>query len=265
MTWYTGDFFYDTVLLAAFILVGLTIIGTFFYKTPYGRFGDKRTGLAMSPRLGWFLMEFPSTLVFLMVYFHGARPFDLVPLVFLVIWCIHYANRGFIFPFLIRVDPGYRQTFNLAVVASGWLVTSMHGYLNASFFTTFGNHFTASWLTDPRFIAGIGIYYSGYFSTIYSERILRNLRPKDPAERAAGPRYKIPEGGLFKLVTNAHYLSELTAWAGFAVMTWSLAGVFIFLISAANLVPRARLNHKWYLEKFDNYPKERKILLPFIW
>lgn len=265
MTWYTGNAFYDTVLLAAFVLVGLTIIGGIFVKTPYGRFGGDMPGISLSPRLGWFLMELPASVTFLLVYFNGARPCDLVPLVFLIIWCIHYANRGFMFPFLIRVNPGYRQTFSLVVVVSGWIVTTMHGYLNASFFTTHGDHFAASWLSDPRFIIGILIYYSGYFSTIYSEYILRNLRPKDPAERAAGPRYRMPDKGLFKLVTNAQYLSELTAWAGFAIMTWSLAGVFIFLISAANLVPRARLNHRWYLKTFDNYPKNRKILLPFIW
>jgi len=265
MCWYTGNSLYDTILFSGFTLVILTMIGTRFFKTPYGRFGDKRFGIALNPRLGWFLMELPATVTFIIIYFNGIRSFETVPLVFFVIWCIHYANRGFIFPFLMRVDPGSRQTFNLAVVASGWVVTAIHGYLNASFFTTHGNHFTASWLSDPRFIIGILFYYFGYSMNIYSDYILRNLRSKDRDTRAAGPRYSIPDKGLFRLVTNPHYLGELIAWAGFALMTWSLAGVFIFLITAANLIPRSRENHAWYHDTFEHYPEERKILLPWTW
>jgi 3-oxo-5-alpha-steroid 4-dehydrogenase 1 len=33
----------------------------------------------------------------------------------------------------------------------------------------------------------------------------------------------------------------------------------------ANLIPRARSNHKWYLENFSDYPSERKALVPKIW
>ncbi len=264
MKWYTGNAVYDTVLTCAFTLAFLTIVGTRFFNTPYGRFGTGRAGIKMSPRLGWFLMELPASLSFLAFYFTGDRPFETVSLVFLAVWCIHYANRGYIFPALIRVAPGYKQTFNLSVVTIGWLVTTMHGYLNASFITSYGTHFTSAWLTDPRFIAGIAVYYFGYFVNIHSDHIMRNLRPKNPGPDAGAKRYSIPYGGAFRFVTNPHYLGELVAWAGFALCTWSLAGVFIFTISAANLVPRAILNHRWYLEQFPDYPRERKVLIPFI-
>ena len=46
--------------------------------------------------------------------------------------------------------------------------------------------------------------------------------------------------------------------------TWSLAGVVIFLITAGNLVPRAFATHKWYREKFADYPSGRKALIPFV-
>jgi 3-oxo-5-alpha-steroid 4-dehydrogenase 1 len=265
MTWYTGNAIYDTAITFALILIPLTIIGTKIFKTPYGRFGDNRLGLKMSPRLGWFLMELPASVTFIIVYIFGARPDHPVSLLFLGIWLLHYSYRGFIFPYLIRVNPGYEQTFNLSVVSSGWMVTILHGYLNAAFITTYGQHFTMSWLNDPRFILGFIVYFSGYILILKSDSVMRNLRPKDITTRAEGPRYKIPEKGLFKYVTNAHYLSELIAWAGFALATWSLAGVFIFHISAANLIPRAKENHKWYLDKFEDYPKDRKIIIPFIW
>ena len=264
MNWYTGNQIYDTVLTGAFVLVGLTIIGTMFFKTPYGRFGSDRYGLKVSPRLGWFLMELPATISFIFFFFMGKNALETVPLVFIFVWIIHYGNRGFLFPYLIRIAPGNKQTFNLAVVLSGWLVTSVHGYLSASFITNYGTHFVMEWLTDPRFIIGIIIYYSGFTLNIHSDYILRNLRPKDGVIQSSVQRYKIPYGGAFRFVSNPHYLGELIAWGGFALCTWSLAGVFIFAISATNLIPRARDNHTWYLDKFEEYPKERKALVPFI-
>ena len=71
-----------------------------------------------------------------------------------------------------------------------------------------------------------------------------------------------------RIADTAEYVdhfSELVFWIGFAVFTWSPAGIYIFAISAANLVPRAIATHKWYQERFPDYPKERKALIPFIW
>ena len=47
-------------------------------------------------------------------------------------------------------------------------------------------------------------------------------------------------------------------------MTWSGAGLAFAIYSVANLAPRAFSNHRWYLEKFDDYPAERKALIPFV-
>ena len=75
----------------------------------------------------------------------------------------------------------------------------------------------------------------------------------------------MPEGGLFRWVTCPSYLTELCAWAGFMLFTWSLASVFIFVVSAANLVPRAWATHAWYRARFPDYPRARRALIPFVW
>ena len=49
-----------------------------------------------------------------------------------------------------------------------------------------------------------------------------------------------------------------------AVMTWSLPGLAFFIFSFANLFPRGVSSHKWYKEKFPDYPPERKAVIPFI-
>ena len=52
---------------------------------------------------------------------------------------------------------------------------------------------------------------------------------------------------------------------GFSIFTWNLAGVYILLITMANLIPRAVATHTWYRETFPDYPAQRKILIPYVW
>ncbi|MFK7989084.1 MAG: methyltransferase [Sandaracinaceae bacterium] len=262
MTWYTGDVAFDTVLTVALALIPLTVIGLLVMKAPYGRFAEEG-GLALDPRIGWFLMELPATVVFWMTFLQMPRRLETVPMVLAGMWGFHYLNRGFVFPALMRVPKGRKGSFGWLVVASGWGVTSMHGYMNARWYGELGPHLVDGWFADPRFLIGVAVYAVGFAINVHADHVLRTLRTKD--EVAAAKRvYRIPRGGLYRFVTNPSYLGELIAWAGFACFTWSLAGVFIFGISAANLVPRAFSTHKWYLGRFDDYPRERKALIPFL-
>lgn len=255
---------YQLILKLAFVYVALIVIGGLIVKAPYGRFASNQFGFNLPPRLGWFLMELPATLSFLFFYFQGQHRFETVPLLFLGVWLMHYGNRGFIFPFLIRAAKGATSSFSVTVVVAGWLVTTLHGYLNAVFISHLAPHLTIDWLSDPRFLIGMAIYLYGFTMNVHSDAIIRNLRSKEEVERG-DKVYRIPQGGLFKYVSNPSYLTELISFTGFAIATWSLGAVFVLLVSAANLIPRAFQVHKWYVEKFgDEYPRDRKVLIPFI-
>ena len=77
-----------------------------------------------------------------------------------------------------------------------------------------------------------------------------------------GDGYHIPKGFLFNRVSNPNYLGEFIEWLGWAIMTWSWAGLVFFLWTVCNLFPRAISNHKWYKSKFEDYPQERKAIIP---
>jgi 3-oxo-5-alpha-steroid 4-dehydrogenase 1 len=260
---YTGDATYDTLVVGAIAFAVFVFAISWFLPSPYGRFASARFGVSIDPRWGWFLMELPATVSFLVFYARGPHRGDTVPLIFLCVWLVHYANRGFYFPFSMRVAAGQKGTFSALVLVTGWAVTSLHGYFHATYFTRLGTQYTHAWLTDPRFLVGLAVYYLCFALNVQSDAIVRNLRTRD--EVAHGTKvYRIPYGGLFRWVSSPSYLAELGAWAGFALCTWSLAGVFIFLVSAGNLVPRAFATHKWYRERFADYPRERKALIPFL-
>ena len=61
-----------------------------------------------------------------------------------------------------------------------------------------------------------------------------------------------------------NYLGEIIEWVGWAVATWSLAGLSFAVWTAANLIPRAWQHHRWYRAEFPDYPKERKAVIPFL-
>lgn len=260
MHWYTGNTVYDTVLTCAFAFAAFVIVGGFFAQSSYGRFSSTNLGFNLNPKLGWWLMEIPATVVFAVFYLTGPNRFEPTSLVLAAVWLLHYANRGWFFPLSIRQVPGKRSTFNVSVIAMGVIVTSMHGYLNGAFFShDYMNQYDTAWLTDPRFLIGLAVYLCGFALLVNSESIVRNLRDK---VNPGATEYRIPMGGGFRFVSSPAYLGELIAWAGFALLTWSLAGVVIFLITAGNLIPRAIATHKWYRDKFVEYPSDRKALVP---
>ena len=74
----------------------------------------------------------------------------------------------------------------------------------------------------------------------------------------------IPRGGLYERITAPNYFGEILEWTGWAIATWSWAGLAFAVYAVANLGPRAFANHRWYHERFPDYPPERKVLIPYL-
>ena len=78
------------------------------------------------------------------------------------------------------------------------------------------------------------MFITGMMINVWADSVLLSLRRGDEG-------YKIPRGGLYEYVSSPNYFGEIVEWLGWAVMTWSLAGLSFFLYTAANLGPRAQL------------------------
>ena len=134
----------------------------------------------------------------------------------------------------------------------------MNGYINGYFLGNYGHLYSDAWLFTPQFISGLIIFISGMFINIQSDNILLNLRK--PGESG----YKIPQGGFFRFLSCPNLFGEILEWTGFAIMCWSFPAATFALWTFANLAPRAVAHHKWYLNKFEDYPQQRKAVIPFI-
>lgn len=251
----SGHGFYDALLVGVFIAAALTAVSLLFRTAPYGRHNEKGTGPQLGTRIGWIYMESPSVFAFAYFFMTGTNAAQTVPLLLFLLWQSHYVQRTLVYPFLMRVKEG--DSIPFAIATSGFVFNMANSYLNAKWIGTFASYST-DWLRDPRFIVGVLVFAAGYYINRRSDKILRNLRK--PGETA----YKIPYGGMFRWVSAPNYLGELTIWTGWTIATWSLAGLSFAVFTAANLVPRALANHRWYQDKFPNYPGERRAIIPWI-
>ncbi len=240
------------------ITFGLSSIVVFIllFRIPagYGQHVSKKWGPSIDSKLGWFLMEIPTVFVYFIYYLIGDRRVDTVPLIFMAIWMVHYCQRTFIFPLLIRG----KLPMPITIVLMGFVFNGINSYLQARWIYTFSPLYPITWLLNPFFIAGVIIFFIGFIINLHSDYIIRHLRK--PGEK----EYKIPYGGMFKFVSSPSYFGEITEWTGWAIMTWSIPGLVFAVWTFANLAPRARTNHLWYIRTFPDYPKNRKALIPYI-
>ncbi len=96
------------------------------------------------------------------------------------------------------------------------------------------------------------------YRKLSTDQLLIHLRK--PGETG----YKIPTGGMFNYITGANFFGEIVEWTGFAIASCSPPATVFALFSAAYLGMRAWHHHKYYLSKFEDYPRARKIILPFL-
>ena len=147
----------------------------------------------------------------------------------------------------------------ILVMLMGIIFNTGNAYLNARFLFTFSKGYPLNWIWSARFIIGAAIFVTGYIINRWADQALKKLRK--PGETG----YKIPNGGLFKYISCPNYFGEIIEWLGWAVCTWSIAGLSFAVWTFANLAPRAQANHEWYLQNFPEYPKERRVLFPWVW
>jgi len=200
-------------------------------------------------------MEVISLLLMIFLFFSGNRPGNTVALVFLGMWVFHYAYRSFLFPLKRR---GGENRMPVVILLSAGFFNLINAYINGRYLFFISDLHMERWLLDIRFIAGSILFVLGFTINVQSDQILVTLRQS----KAKG--YSIPYGGLYRWVSCPNYLGEIVEWVGWAIATWSLPGAAFALWTMANLAPRSRSHHRWYKSLFDDYPEQRRALIPFL-
>lgn len=242
------------ILLFTWIAFALVLVPVQLKITaPYGRHASQQWGVTMPYRWGWILMEIVSPLTFAHFFYHGEN--EKTPLTWFIfaLWMAHYANRGLIYPLRAKMA-GKRVP--LAIVAFAAFFNLVNGFLNGYWLGTLAAPFPGDWARSPVFLAGCLLFFSGAAINIHADNLL--LRLRKPGETG----YRIPRGGFFRWVSCPNHFGEIVEWTGFAILCWNLPAASFAIWTVANLAPRALSHHRWYRERFENYPQERKAVVP---
>ncbi|XP_022324490.2 3-oxo-5-alpha-steroid 4-dehydrogenase 2-like [Crassostrea virginica] len=228
-----------------------------FTTAPYGRYVRAGWGVPVSARLAWFLQELPSFLVPLLISLGRYNDFQNLHAhnnVLIGCFLLHYFHRTFIFPLRIRGGkPVPLVPFLVAVffcTVNGAVQT--YGVLLSNSEIRHGSQ-------QIRLCSGIVTFLSGMYINIRSDILLTQLRGGSTGE------YKIPRGFLFEYVSGANFLGEIVEWIGFYVACYNLPSLAFAVFTLCNIGPRAFHHHRFYRQKFKDYPSNRKALIPFIW
>lgn len=232
---------------------GLFVAPILTYVIPayYGRYATASV-LPVNPKLSWIIQECPAFFIPLYLLVTCSNPVAPMNRLVLSLMIIHYFQRSFIYAFLIRSS----KPVPISITFFAFLFCTWNGFQQGLSLTQVNQ--VSGDLLSPNILVGVGMWVLGFSANLHADHILRNLRK--PGETG----YKIPRGGLFEYVSAANYFSETIEWCGFAVAAWNLPALAFAIYTLANLLPRGLSHHQWYLEKFEDYPKDRKAFLPFL-
>ncbi|MDL2308026.1 DUF1295 domain-containing protein [Bacteroidales bacterium OttesenSCG-928-C03] len=249
-----------------YVMIGLAVvvfIALNFVEAGYGMLINPKWGKTISNRKAWFLMELPIFLSMIALWAFSPHRFQLMSVIFLIIFELHYFQRVFIFPFLLKGKGQMPITIMLMGISFNILNAAMQGYwLFYEAYNVNPNAYPDSWIYSPQFLIGLALFIAGFVINLKSDKTIRNLRKSD-----TDTKHYLPKGGMFNYVTSANYLGELMEWLGFAILTWSMSGFVFFLWTFANLVPRARAIHKRYKVEFADEMKDKRLkrVFPFLY
>ena len=256
---------YYLILTCMAVMAIIVFVALFFFKAGYGYLSEGKWGPKINNKAAWMIMELPA-LVFMVFYTIRYNPInvdgDNSPAVLYLmagLYIIHYFQRSIVFPLMMKG----RSKMPVAIMLMGLTFNTINAYLIGEWLFRFAPNgmYGISWLWNPKFIIGTLIFIAGMCINLHSDHVIRNLRkPGDTS-------HHIPRKGFYRYVTSANYFGELTEWIGYAILTWSPAGLLFAVWTFANLAPRAKALTAKYEEEFGQEYKtlNKKHIIPFIW
>jgi very-long-chain enoyl-CoA reductase len=233
----------------------------------YPLFAGLALGMGLSERFGLMTMRYSK--------FRAEKGIDSRTGMFFLYFIPLLAALGFSSPYLAH--PSLVQILALAALCGHylkrclevWFVHQYSGPMDLFSTVSIGAYYTLvaigisflnNWAlpqADGFFWIGVLLFLVGAAGNFYHHRLLSALRVKTR-------EYVLPRGGWFEYVACPHYLFEILAWLGIALMSRQLFAGLAWLGMAGYLAARSRNTLAWYRQKFPDFPKDRKALIPFL-
>lgn len=224
----------------------------------YSKFADATAKFKVPSRVGMFLLYSPALVVSLAYLKNAPTSGNGREKLTASLLAIHFGKRVLESLFLHRYSGTMNGDFLLPISTSYALTAALVAHQQRQIVAYAGD------FVDQRMLlAGVALNVVGQLGNFYHHWLLATLRPRK-GEGDFEHKYTIPEAGLFKYVTAPHYFFELIAWLGVAGVTQHLSPLLTVGDMLSYLAGRSIATTRWYKSKFENYPAERKNLIPFL-
>ena len=247
------------LLLKSMVAIAFVVfVALYFVKAGYGKFRTPASGFSINNKTAWELMEAPVFFTMAVLWLQSADPWLLPQLVLFLLFELHYFQRSFVFPLLLKG----KGSMPVCIMLMGVTFNVVNGMMQAGglfLFPPAEYADGAAYLIQPRTLAGIAIFFAGMAVNIHSDHVIRSLR------KPGDTNHYLPERGMYRFVTSANYFGELVEWTGFAIASSTWASWVFVLWTAANLVPRAAAIYNRYAEEFGDVVYSRKRIIPFVY
>ena len=242
-------------VIALFVFIAL-----YFVKAGYGMFRTASWGYSISNKVAWVLMEAPVFIVMFWLWGRSGAGFAVPVYLFFLLFQLHYFQRSFIFPFLLKG----KSRMPVTIMMMGIVFNVLNGMMQAGglFYFASEGMYSGGWayLLKTHAWSGLLLFFAGMLINLHSDHVIRHLR------KPGDTNHYLPEKGLYRYVTSANYFGELVEWTGFAILTASPAAWVFVWWTFANLGPRANAIYGRYRKEFgDEAVGKRKRIIPYIY
>lgn len=121
----------------------------------------------------------------------------------------------------------------------------------------------------------LGLFVWASYHQHMCHRILAGLRGGRRGEAKGQDKVKSresygrPNGDWFELVSCPHFFAEILIYMSLLLCcVWTAAWSCWWLVVVhvtCSLTLSARQAHKWYQLKYEDYPKDRRAIIPWVW
>lgn len=133
---------FDLLLLTMSALAVVVFAALYYVRAGYGMFQTSKWGISLNNKLGWILMEAPVFFVMLYLWWNSSVRCSAVPLVFFLLFELHYFQRAFIFPFLMKG----KSRMPIAIMLMGVVFNVLNGFMQGEWLFYLCSRRTLFWM-----------------------------------------------------------------------------------------------------------------------
>ena len=141
------DTLFNSLMYIMPVMAVIVFIALFFVKAGYGIFHTKSWGLSLPNKVGWVIMECPAFILMATMWLTGQYTMMSVPAVFFILFEMHYFQRAFVFPLLMKG----KSKMPVSIMLMGVVFNLINGFLigYSLFHIGHSDKYTFGWLYSP--------------------------------------------------------------------------------------------------------------------